>query len=268
MKKSSVVIVAVVGIVLFGIVFGFDGIKGFIGGSKEVVKKSINKNTSTTFDVGRIVSLMKSEGGKISDFEGELNDLRAKISGEEKKVVKLEKEKADQLKALKIAKGLLEQKKDEYVIADQKYTYAQVESNASWRIGYVKTLDSRIEMSKTLISSLDITHKNCMASLLEAKTGLGKKQGELEKLQAREMNAEIKARANALSMSLNGLSDSLLASSALEEAFKNYESKVTKKEFSLNGINKPIETVAIPYDVSSTKKEQDTVAKIDDVLAE
>lgn len=264
--KKLLILVAVVVVVVGITVFGVEGFKGLVGGSRELVKKSINKNTPTAFDVGRIESLMKTEAGKINDFEGELNDLASKISGERIKVGKLEAEKSEQLKALAIAKDLLEQKKETYTISKQEYTYGEVELNATWRLGYVENIDSRITMSNSLITSLGATHKNCQAECLQAKKNLGLKQGELKKLQAREMNAEIKARANRLSQSLVGLSDSLLSHTALQEAFKNYENKVIKKEFDLNGVSTPIETVSITYDTSPVDVKT-TVDKIKSVLS-
>lgn len=262
--KIIIASVVVLAILIIG-AGGIDGVKGVLGGGKEILRDSINKNTSTVFDVGRIKSLMKSEAGKINDFEFELRDLKSKITGEKNKVTNLNTEKTEQKKALVIAKGLLEQKKDEYTIANQKFTFAQVESNASWRIGYVETIDNRISLSETLIFNLDVTYKNCRASLLVAKKNLGLKQGLLKQLQAREMNAEIKAKANALSLSLVGLSDSLLSQTALQEAFSNYESKVIKKEFSLDGLDSSTDTVAIPYDTTPVD-DSTTIDKIDTVL--
>ena len=96
------------------------------------------------------------------------------------------------------------------------------------------------------------------------KKSFAKKQAELTKLRAREVNAEIKAQAAAMADSLVGLTDSLMSQSALQDAFSNYESKVTKKEREATGTSEPITSV-ITYATDSVD-DSTTVDKIDELL--
>ncbi len=265
MKKY---IVGAIVIVAMGcIVFGTDGFKGIIGGGREVVKSAVNKNTSTAFDVGRINSLIKTEIGKTADAVGELKDLKSRLIGEKKKVVKMELAMTEQKEAIAIAKGLLEQGKESYIIEGQSYTVEDIDGNVEWRLAQIDALKNGITISNSLISSLDVNYKNGMANIATVKNNIADYQNELKKLQAREMNAELQAKANELASSVAGLTDGLLNQSALKEAFDNYESKVSRKELNASGVDgAPVGVVIIPFNVTQVDS-QTTIEKIDAALA-
>ncbi len=259
----AVVVVAVIGVFIWGV----DGFKGAIGGSRKMVKDAINENTSSKFDVGRIEVLMRKNGAEIEDFTEQVTDLKSKMTVEEGKIVKLETEKTEQLKALAIAGALLKEKKETYIINKESYSFAQVDANANSRLAYVTSIDERVSFSRSLIADLDITYKNCQADLIEARKIFGNRQGELKKLQAREVNAEIKARARKLKGELEGLSSSITSMSALTEAFNIYEKKVAKKERNASDIGGPVNAISIPYN-TNTVETVPTVDKIDQALAQ
>ena len=259
-------ITAVIVVIIGVFIWGFDGFKGAIGGSRKIIKDTVNNNTSTRFDVGRIEVLMKKSGEDIDNFAYQVKDLKSKMTVEEKKIAKLETEKTEQLKALAMAKELLSQKKEEYIINKEIYTFAQVDANASGRMKYVKIIDERVAFSKSLITDLDVTYKNCQASIIEARKIYGDKQGEFNKLQAREINASIKERAKKLKGELEGLSSTITSQSALTDAFNTYEKKVTKKELNAEVDEGPINVISISYNIDSVET-TDTVDKITEILA-
>ena len=228
LKKKVWIVVAVVALVVG--IFGWDTAVGYLKGARDSIKKTVSDNTPTSMDVSRIEALIKDEVENIGEFEDELAALDDKIQGENEKIARIDKEVEDQTDGLRVARELIGQNKKVYFAGGRNRSFGEIEADASARVKYIASLTAQRELCVSLTDQLTKTSRNCQASLSTARKNILAKQIELEQMKAREMNAEIQARAAALSQSLIGMSDSILNHSELQEAMKVYEGKIAKKE--------------------------------------
>ncbi len=229
MLKKVLVISGIV-LLLGTIVFGFEGGIGYLKGIKRNIKNSISSITPTTLDVAHIEGIMESERKKINKFSDKIRDLEDKLSAENEKIEQLQKSSNEQKEALKIAYALLTENKNEYSINNRKYTKFQVEEDVVKRISYTETLKNKVDFSSSLVNALQKTLDNCKKNLIVVNQNFAAKKLEFNKLKIREIDAEIKQRAAALSKSIVGLSDNLMKTSELQNAMNIYEKKIRDKE--------------------------------------
>lgn len=229
MLKKVIVGSIIVGVLAL-LIFGFGPVKGYILGARQSAQKFVSDITPTELDVSKIEVLIRSEAEKIGEFEDEIGDLDDKIVGEENKVKRLNAEIAEQKNGLAIAGKLIAEKQKTYLINGRERKFMEVEADATARVKYLTTLKTQLALSQNLIDTLSKTSVSCRGNLTMARQNVLAKSIELEQLKAREINAEIQAKAAALSKSLTGMSDSILNHSDLQEAMKIYEGKINKKE--------------------------------------
>lgn len=225
-------VLVISGIVLFlgTIVFGFEGGIGYLKGIKRNIKNVISRNTPTTLDVTRIETIMESERKKIGKFSSKIRGLEDKLTVENEKIEQFQKSSNEQKEALKIAYALLIENKNEYSINKRNYSKYQIEEDVVKRISFVETLKNKIDFSSSLVDALQKTVDNCKKNLIVVNQNFAAKKLEFNKLRIREIDAEIKQRAAALSKSIVGLSDNLMKTSELQSAMNNYEKKIRDKE--------------------------------------
>ncbi len=264
MLKGKVLIVAAVVAAVVGI-FGMSTATGYLTGIKDSIRGFASKHTSTKMDVSRIEALIKKEAGKVNDFYGKITDLSDKIRGEQEKIVRVSAELKEQKHGLTIARGLITQRKEVYFVGLRNRTLMEIEHDASARVKYVKTLEAQLVLSNTLIDTLTKTERNCRATLAEANKNILAKEVLLKEMQAREINAEIQAQANALSQSLVGISDSILNHSELKEAMDIYAKKISRLE---RGSGQVDQSNSPWIDYSEPKELLNLLHRIDEVLVQ
>jgi len=257
------VVGSVVGLLLMVLVFGIRPVVGYLSGARRSAQKFVAENTPTELDVSRIENIIETEAKKIGDFENEIANLENKISGEQRKVERIETEISNQKEGLAIAKGLIAKGEATYMINGRERTLMEIQSDASARIKYVKTLEAQLGLSQNLIDTLTATATNCRGTLSQARKDLLARQIDLEGLKAREVNAEITAKAASLSTQLMGMSDSILNHSELQEAMGIYENKISTKERQAG----QVEQSNSPWiDYSEPAADTDLMSQIDDTL--
>lgn len=246
------------------VILGVSDTTSYLRGIRHGVKKFLSQNTSTSLDISRIETLLDKEADKIMAFQGEVAGLDEKITGEKDKVRRILIEITNQKDALKQARIYLAEDKEVYYI-DKERSKHEIEVDADGRMEFVYTLTQQLDLSNSLIVTLEQTSVACKSNLINAKGNIMAKRMQLEELKAREMNAEIQAKARALSDSLVGLSDSLLKQSQLQEAMKIYEQKIAKKERAAGDIT---DKTSPWIDYSPEEKQGPTVKdKIDELLS-
>lgn len=262
MLKKIIVVSSIVGVLAL-LIFGFAPVKGYLLGARQSARKFVSDNTPTTLDVSKIEVLIRSEAEKIGEFEDEISDLDDKIVGEENKVKRIDTEITEQKDGLATAKGLIEKEQKTYLVGGREVGLIEIESDAMARVQYLTTLKAQLALSQNLIDTLTKTSRSCRANLTKARQNILAKQIELEKLKAREVNAEIQAKAAALSQSLTGMSDSILNHSELQDAMKVYEQKVSKIERKAGQVEQG-NSPWLKY--SDPKKDLDILSQINEAL--
>lgn len=256
----------VMGIVVVGTFMGWGPSKRALKVAKEGIQSTISDCTPTKLDVIKIETLLQEEAEKIYKFEEEVNSLENKIVGEQQKIEKIEAELHEQKSNLIMAKNLLQQNKNIYFVDGRNRSIHEIESDVQARIKYVENLETQKQFSLTLVNTLSKTMGRCQQSLLSAKQGILAKKLQIEELKAREINAEIEARAASLSKSLMSMSDSILNHSDLQQAMQTYEQKIVRKEKQANSVI-PTDAPWINYaQENKTEKEPDLLTQIDQVV--
>lgn len=229
MLKKVLVISGIV-LLLGTIIFGFETGVGYLEGIKRSIKNTISLRTPTKLDVARIEVILESEKKKIGKFSGKIRDLEDKLTAENQKIEQLQKSSDEQKEALKIAYVLLKEGKREYSINKRNYSKFQIEEDVVKRISFVETLKNKRDFSSSLVNTLQSTLDNCKKNLIIVNQNFAAKKLEFNKLKIREIDAEIKQRAAALSKSIVGLSDGLMKTSELQSAMDIYKKKIRDKE--------------------------------------
>jgi len=262
MKKKLWILIAVVSVLIA--IFGLDTVVGYIRGGRETVKDLVSEHTTTKMDVARIEALIKSEAVKIGEFSDEIMGLEEKIAAERNKVGRIEKEIDTHKEGLAKARELINEDKGTYFVDGRKRSITEIEADAARRVKYLKSLEGQLEVSNGLIDTLSVTANTCRDNLTLATQNILSRQLDLEKMKAREMNAQIQAKAVALSNSLMGIGDSILEQSELQEAMDTYGAKIAKME-RIGGNVPQVDAPLIDY-TSEDEKAPDLMEQIDSVL--
>ena len=210
------------------LVFGWERTVSYVEGAREYANKELDDKVSMDFEASRIQTLIRKENEQILSYEDKVADLEGRRDGAIRKIDEAKKQLARKTATLRRIKTLLDQKKAQYTIAGHRYRFAEVNNDALQRLKGVETLQEAVAFHESLVSDLDAAVKQGRGNLGECHKKLVELTSAMERLEAKNANADVRLEVAKLANSLSGAP--LAASSELEKAFRNYERRVGQKE--------------------------------------
>ena len=209
-------------------VLGWDKAVSYVDGAREHANKELDDKVPMDFEASRVQALIRKENQKILAYEDRVYDLESRRDGSASKIDDAKKQLARETATLQRIKALLDQKQPKYVIGGKNYSLAEVGHDALQRLKDVKSLQETISFHESLVTDLDTAAKQGRGNLAECRKRLVARTSEMERLKARNLNADVRMEISRLA---NSLADAPLAgSSELEKAFQNYDRRVRAKE--------------------------------------
>jgi hypothetical protein len=225
-KQVLIVIAVVAGLAL--LVFGWDKSWSYVKGTQQVVNEEVDERSPMRFENARITSLIEKENSNVLTYEDRICDLEARRDGAARAVAEGQKRLQAEGDLLKRIKGLLDEKRERYVIGPCQYTYAEVNADALERLEALKRMQEDITFNESLVRDLDTSIKQGRGSLAESRKRLVELNHAMVRLEARNANADVRLEVAKLANAIAGAP--LAADSELEKACHNYERRVAQKE--------------------------------------
>jgi len=210
------------------LVFGWERTVSYVEGAREYANKELDDNVSMDLEASRIQALIRKENERILSYEDKVADLEGRRDAAVRRIGEAKKQLTRKTATLRQIKALLDQKKSQYTIAGRLYRFAEVNNDALQRLKGVETLRETIAFHGSLVSDLDAAVKQGRGNLGECHKKLVELTSAMERLEAKNANADVRLEVAKLANSLSG--SPLAASSELEKAFRNYERRVGQKE--------------------------------------
>jgi len=227
MWKGILMGIAVVA-VLAVLVFGLEKSWSYIEGTKQVINEEVDDRAPMRLESARVTSLVRKENEDVLAYEDKLCDLEARRDATARAVEEGRKRLQAEMDLLGRIKALLDEKRDQYVIGRNTYTYAEVNADALERLEGVKRMEEAITFNESLIRDLDQAIKQGRGSLAESRKRLAELKSAMTRLETRNTNADLRLEVAKLANAIAGAP--LSADSELEKAFQNYERRVAQKE--------------------------------------
>jgi len=210
------------------LVFGWERTVSYVEGAREYANKELDDKVSMDLEASRIQTLIRKENEQILSYEDKVADLEGRRDVAVRKIDEAKKQLARETATLQQIKTLLDQKKAQYTIGGHHYRFAEVNNDALKRLKGVEKLQGTIAFHESLVGDLDAAVKQGRGNLGECRNKSVELTSAMERLEAKNANAEIRLEIAKLTNSLSGAP--LAASSELEKAFRNYERRVEQKE--------------------------------------
>jgi len=227
MLKKIVIAVGIV-LVLAVLVLGWDKTASYVAGTQKVINEEADERSPMRLEKARIEVLIEKEQENILTFEDKVVDLEGRRDETARTIEEANKKLAAERDLLKRIKGLLDEKREQYTIGRNTYTYAEVNADALERIEEVQRTQEAVAFQQTLLADLDMAIKQGHSSLGEARQRLTELKNGVARLEQRNVNADIRLQVAQLANAVAGAP--LSADSPLEEVVRNFERRVTAKE--------------------------------------
>lgn len=210
------------------IVLGWDKTVSYVEGGREHTNKELDKKVPLEFEVSRAQALMRKETDRISGYECKLADLAGRRDLTSRKIKEVQAQLVGKKATLRKIMTLLEQKKEQYQIGPNVYTFAEVNNDALARLQDVRKMEENVAFHESLVHDLDGAIKQGRSNLVECRSKLAELNSKIEHLRVRNTNANIRGEVAKLANSLVGAP--LLADSELEKVTANIERQVVTNE--------------------------------------
>jgi len=262
---KKIIIAAVVVLVLAIVVFGWPKTWSYLRGTQQILNEEVDDRTPMRLESARITALIQKENEAVLSYEDSICDLEARRDSTMRSIEEARKKLQTEMDLLKRIKALLDEKRQQYTIGRNTYTYAEVNADALERIEAVKRMQEDIAFKQSLVNDLDRAVKQGRGSLADAHKRLAELNSAMERLRARDANADVRLQVAKLTNAIAGAP--LSADSELEKAIRNYERRVgTKERRAASRLMTSSGQFRIDY--SAAMVTQDASAEIDQLLGE
>jgi chromosome segregation ATPase len=263
MLKRITIAVGIV-LVLAVLVLGWDKTASYVAGTRQVINEEADDRSPMRLEKARIEVLIQKEQENILAFEDKVVDLEGRRDETARGIEEANKKLAAEKDLLKRIKALLDEKRDQYTIGRNNYTYAEVNADALERVEEVQRMQEAVTFNETLLADLDAAVKQGHSSLGEASKRLAELRNGVARLEQRNVNADIRLQVAQLANAVAGAPVS--ADSPLEEVVRNFERRVsTKERRATSRLSAGMGQFRIDY--SAAIVTQDAAAEIDRMLA-
>ena len=209
-------------------VFGWERTVSYVDGAREYANTELDDKVPMDLEASRIQVLIRKENEWIISYEDKVADLEGRRDGATRKIDEAKRQLVRQVATLQRVKTLLDQKKARYTIGGDSYSFAEVNNDALKRLKDVKTIQETIAFHESLVRDLDVVVKQGRGNLAECHKKLVELASAMERLEAKDANADVRLELAKLANSLSGAP--LVANSELEKAYRNYQRRVEQKE--------------------------------------
>lgn len=227
MLKKLIIAAAVI-LVLAIVVFGWPKTWSYMQGTQQILNEEVDDRAPMRLESARITALIQKENEAVLSYEDNICDLEARRDSTVRSIEEARKKLQAEMDLLKRIKALLDEKHEQYTIGRNTYTYAEVNADALERIEAVKQIQEDITFKQSLVDDLDRAVKQGRGSLTDAHKRLAELRNGMERLRARDANADVRLQVAKLTNAIAGAP--LSADSELEKAINNYERRVGTKE--------------------------------------
>jgi chromosome segregation ATPase len=263
MLKRIIIAVGIV-LVLAVLVLGWDKTASYVAGTRQVINEEADDRSPMRLERARIEVLIQKEQENILAFEDKVVDLEGRRDETARTIEEANKKLAAERDLLKRIKGLLDEKREQYTIGRNTYTYAEVNADALERIEEVQRMQEAVAFHETLLADLDAGIKQGHSSLGEARKRLAELKNGVARLEQRNVNADIRLQVAQLANAVAGAP--LSADSELEKVVGNFERRVSAKERrATSRVSAGMGQFRIDY--SAAVVTQDASAEIDRMLS-
>lgn len=264
MLKKVIIAIAIVSALML-LVFGWDKSWSYVKGTQQVINEEADNQAPMRLERARITALIQKKNEEILSYEDKICDLEARRSATARSVAGAQKKLQAEKNLLKRIKGLLDEKNKQYTIGRNTYTYAEVNADALERLEAVKRMQENVAFNQTLLADLDKAIKQGRGSLGEARKRLVELRNGIERLEARNANADVRLEVARLTNAVAGAP--LSADSELEKAVRNYDRRVGQKERRAES-RLHASSGQFRIDYSAAMVTQDAAAEIEQLLNE
>ena len=227
MLKKLIIFVTVI-LVLTVVVFGWPKTWSYLQGTQQIINDEFDDRTPMRLESARINALIQKENAAVLSYEDSICDLEARRDSTMRSIEEARKKLQAEMDLLKRIKSLLGEKCEQYTIGRNTYSYAEVNADALERVETVKRTQEDIAFNQSLVDDLDRAVKQGRGSLADAHKRLVELRNGMERLRARDANANVRLQVAKLTNAIAGAP--LSAESELEKAIGNYERRVGTKE--------------------------------------
>ena len=262
MLKKVIIAVGIV-LLLAVLVLGWDKTTSYVAGTRQVLNEEANDRSPMRLERARIEVLIQQEQERMLAFEDKVADLAGRRDETARAIEEANQKLAAERNLLKRIKALLDEKRDQYHIGRNTYTYAEVNADALERVQEAQRMQETVAFHEALLADLDTAIGQGHANLEEARKRLAELKNGVARLEQRNVNADIRLQVVQLANAVAGAP--LSADSELEEAVKNFERRVgTKERRATSRLSAGMGQFRIDY--ASAIVTQDATAEIDRML--
>jgi DNA repair exonuclease SbcCD ATPase subunit len=227
MLKKIIIAVGIV-FVLAVLVLGWEKTYSYVAGTRHVLNEEADGRSPMRLEKARIEVLIQKEQENILVFEDKVADLEGRRDETARGIEEANKKLASEKDLLKRIKALLDEKREQYTIGPNTYTYAEVNADALERVEEVRRIQEAVAFHETLLADLDTGIRKGHSSLCEARNRLTELKNGLARLEQRDVNARIRLQVAKLANAVAGAP--LPADSELEKVMRNLERRVSAEE--------------------------------------
>jgi Skp family chaperone for outer membrane proteins len=227
MLKKIIIAVGIL-FALAVVVLGWEKTSSYVIGTGRVLNQEADDRAPMRLERARIEALIQKERENVLAFEDKVADLEGRRDATARGIEEAKKRLEADMNLLKRIKALLDEKRDQYCIGRQTYTYAEVNADALERVQEVERMQEVVAFNDSLLADLDAALKQGRSGLGESHKRLAELKNGVARLEQRNVNAEIRLQVAQLTNAIAGAP--LSADSELEKAVRNYERRVSAKE--------------------------------------
>ncbi len=227
MLKKVIIAVGLV-LMLAVVVLGWEKTTSYVAGTQRVLSEEADDRAPMRLERARIEALIQKEHDSVLTYEEKVADLEGRRDATGRGIEEAKKHLLTEMELLKRIKALLDEKREQYTIGRQSYTYAEVNADAMERVEQVTRMQEAVAFNETLLADLDAAIKQGRSGLGEANKRLAELRNGMARMEQRNVNADIRLQVAQLANAIAGAP--LTADSELEKAVRNYERRVSAKE--------------------------------------
>ena len=201
---KKIIIAAAVVLVLAIVIFGWPKTWSYLCGTQQILNEEVDDRTPMRLESARITALIQKENEAVLSYEDSICDLEARRDSTMRAIEEARKKLQAEMDLLKRIKALLDEKREQYTIGRNTYTYAEVNADALERIEAVKRMQEDIAFKQSLVNDLDRAVKQGRGSLADAHKRLAELNNAMERLHARDANADVRLQVAKLTNAIAG----------------------------------------------------------------
>ena len=226
MKKVAIAVAAV--LVLSCLVFGFDKVSSWMGGTRQVINDRVDEGSPISLEVARIRWLIGRKREEMLSLEDRVVDLEGRHEHALRTLAALKKDLHGEKTLLGRIKVMLDARQETYRVGLHEYAFAEVNTDALERVEDCKRMAEAVALQESVVRDLRDAVEQGGRNLAKVRSKLHELEPKLARLEARDTNADIRAEVASLTESVQG---SLFgADDELSAAFRNLERRVAGKE--------------------------------------